>query len=931
MIHNLVTNLNIELTYDEAVDLSWQSFSTPVLELVPGVSYHIIINGNEYDLLAEASTEEGREIAFVGSETMERVPFLLQYVYDVETKTYSNFFYFNGELTTVTLNVTVDLDTVNILLYNKKGKTVEYANVDTISTDTVITGAQAVFSRGSLVPPITKPLDMKDGNQIVTAPHGSFVKEITIEKPDTLIPENIKKHVIVGGVEGTFAGDEVEKIAELDFATEYAEAYSETDMTNFKMAENEGKYIRVMYKPGLLSAQYTYLGYYQCVLSNGTYSLVKVDAAVIPTKEEQVVEADEDTVLTKVVLPKPENLISENIKKNIDIGGVSGSYIGDGYTHTENALAFVNGEMQLIPDTDRLFDKVIIKQPDNLIGENIRKGVIVAGIEGTYTLEGLPTLNIPTGITNLQYSDATTRPLYGGGNNGAYLYVSNPSTNGAFVKQCQLFIEQTDTITNEDGTTTTVTTNIPVATKDVSGVTSTIHFYADDWKITNLSKTSTLKAQFLGTYFNPSSLKTVTGLYIPDLSISLGGIALTEISYNSENLTWQYTPEKTYFGQYITNEITPTTGFYLPKSIKISLLDTANGDMDMLSQGYATYNNTTGAITIQYYRKNLYWGPELSIEAIAPNIPWLQDFSTLPTVVDGVLTIPAPDGNAERADLWLNGKVVHSMPYEIPSKIWSEANRGNYRTTITSTSSIGNSKDNKITYTFKNSGAGYYGYAVYRYTFTCEKETQIKINWTQYRYSTYNVGYISTLDCTTFSVGSGAENSSECLFYGPNYSNQTVVSGTTNVTIPAGTHYIDVKWRGYYSYTGYYFSVSVDYPNLPDLTVDLTEISAFDAPGDYTFQVTGEAEGYTGTDPVTLNFTRTVATVDDETLIIDGTIEDETLTVDYAVVNEETLICNLASATVSGETLITNDDTVSEETLVTTNVGANGETIAYDA
>lgn len=925
MIHNLVTNLNIELTYDEVVGLSWQSFSTPILELVSGVSYHITIDSNEYDLLAEAGAEEGREVVFVGSEAMDEVPFLLQYVYDIETKTYSNFFYFDGELATVTINVTVDLDTVNILLYNKKGKTVEYANVDTISTDTVITGAQAVFSRGSLVAPITKPLDMKDGNQIVTAPQGSFVKEVTIEKPDTLVPENIKKHVIVGGIEGTFAGDEVEKTAELDFATEYAEAYSETDMTNFKTAENEGKYIRVMYKPGLLSVQYIYLGYYQCVLSGEAYSLVKVDTAIIPTKEEQVIEADEDTVLTKVVLPKPKNLISENIKKNIDIGGVSGSYIGDGYTHTENALAFVNGEMQLIPDTDRLFDKVIIKQPDNLIGENVRKGVIVAGIEGTYTLEGLPTLNIPTGITNLQYSDVTTRPLYGGGNNGAYLYVSNPSTNGAFVKQCQLFIEQTDTITNEDGTTTTVTTNIPVATKDVSGVTSAIYFYADDWKITNLSKTSTLKAQFLGTYFNPSSLKTVTDLYISDLSVQLGGIALTEISYNSENLTWQYTPEKTYFGQYITNKITPTTGFYLPKSIKISLLDTVNGDMNMLSQGYATYNNTTGAITIQYYRENLYWGPELSIEAIAPNIPWLQDFSTLPSVADGILTVPVPDKNAEKINLWLNDKVVYSIDYAT-----AMVNK-EYIPTAIANYGYGFTRDASTGY-YKSGNAGVNNsYSLVRVTFNFAEETTITIYYINYAEANYDYGYISKVD--TALARSNSADTTGYLFRG--YGNNSSSTKTLTVTIPAGSHFIEFKYRKDGSANSgndnFQFKIYAPQPSITTTVIDLTEIPAFDAPGDYTFQVTGEAEGYTGTDPVTLNFTRTVATVEGETLIIDGTVEDETLTVDYAVVNEETLICNLASATVSGETLITNDDTVSEETLVTTNVGANGETIAYDA
>lgn len=829
---------------------------------------------------------------------MDEVPFLLQYIYDIETKTYSNFFYFNGELTTVILNVTVDLDTVNILLYNKKGKTVEYANVDTISTDTVITGAQAVFSRGSLVAPITKPLDMKDGNQIVTAPHGSFVKEVTIEKPDTLIPENIKKHVIVGGVEGTFAGDEVEKIAELDFATEYTEAYSETDMTNFKTAENEGKYIRVMYEPGLLSTQYTYLGYYQCVLSNGTYSLIKVDAAVIPTKEEQIVEADEDTVLTKVILPKPENLISENIKKNIDIGGVSGSYIGDGYTHTENALTFVNGEMQLIPDTDRLFDKVIIRQPDNLIEENIRKGVIVAGIEGTYTLEGLPTLYPPTEISNLQNGDSTGYPLYNGAEgNGARIYVTNPTTNGYFAKQCQLFIVQTETVTNEDGTTSTIETNIPVAIKNVTQGSSYVYFYAKDWIINSLGKTSTLRAQFFGTYFNPSTLKEVTGLYVPNSSIGeYGGIGLTELIYNGENVSWQYKPEKAYFGQYITNKIIPLSGYYYPKKINITLHDTADNDINMLSKGYATYDNLTGNITIQYFRSKVYYhGPELSIEAIAPNAPWLQDFSTLPSVENGVLTIPVPDINVERADLWLNGNVVYSIDYAtaMVNKEYIPTAIANYGYGFTRNASTGY---------YKSGNAGVNNsYSLARVTFNFAEETTITIYYINYAEANYDYGYISKVD--TALLRSNSADTTGYLFRG--YGNNSSGTKTLTVTIPAGSHFIEFKYRKDSSANSgndnFQFKIYAPQPSITTTVIDLTEIPAFDAPGDYTFQVTGEAEGYTGTDPVTLNFTRTVATVDGETLIIDGTVEEETLAVDYAVVNEETLICNLASATVSGE------------------------------
>jgi hypothetical protein len=80
----------------------------------------------------------------------------------------------------------------------------------------------------------------------------------------------------------------------------------------------------------------------------------------VPTKSEYVILADEDTVLTQVTIPKHENLIPANIKKDTDINGVSGSFIGNGYEYTESALELQNGTMELVPDTDKLFSKVII-------------------------------------------------------------------------------------------------------------------------------------------------------------------------------------------------------------------------------------------------------------------------------------------------------------------------------------------------------------------------------------------------------------------------------------------------------------------------------------------------------------------------------------------------------------------------------------------
>lgn len=51
-------------------------------------------------------------------------------------------------------------------------------------------------------------LDFSDGatSQTITAPDGTLVKSAVIEKPDTLIPENIAKDVTIAGIIGTLTG-----------------------------------------------------------------------------------------------------------------------------------------------------------------------------------------------------------------------------------------------------------------------------------------------------------------------------------------------------------------------------------------------------------------------------------------------------------------------------------------------------------------------------------------------------------------------------------------------------------------------------------------------------------------------------------------------------------------------------------------------------
>lgn len=49
----------------------------------------------------------------------------------------------------------------------------------------------------------TVALSMASGNQTVNPDSGKVLSKVTITKPDTLIPENIKKDITIGGVVGT--------------------------------------------------------------------------------------------------------------------------------------------------------------------------------------------------------------------------------------------------------------------------------------------------------------------------------------------------------------------------------------------------------------------------------------------------------------------------------------------------------------------------------------------------------------------------------------------------------------------------------------------------------------------------------------------------------------------------------------------------------
>ena len=111
----------------------------------------------------------------------------------------------------------------------------------------------------------TVDLNMATGNQTVLPDEDMTLSSATIIKPDTMIPENIKTGVNIGGVVGTAPTPKVEQ----------------TKTVDLDMAAGN-----------------------------------------------QTISPDEGKVLSSVVVTKPTTLVAENIKKGINIGGVIGTLEG---------------------------------------------------------------------------------------------------------------------------------------------------------------------------------------------------------------------------------------------------------------------------------------------------------------------------------------------------------------------------------------------------------------------------------------------------------------------------------------------------------------------------------------------------------------------------------------------------------------------------
>ena len=100
----------------------------------------------------------------------------------------------------------------NIKLKDKNGNDVVYEGIETVTFDTDIENTQAIYTHGVALENMEIPLDLSEGDMELNAPNGYLVKNAIIKKPTTLLSENIKNSVEIAGVTGNFIGDYIENV-----------------------------------------------------------------------------------------------------------------------------------------------------------------------------------------------------------------------------------------------------------------------------------------------------------------------------------------------------------------------------------------------------------------------------------------------------------------------------------------------------------------------------------------------------------------------------------------------------------------------------------------------------------------------------------------------------------------------------------------------
>ena len=114
----------------------------------------------------------------------------------------------------------------------------------------------------------------------------------------------------------------------------------------------------------------------------------------------QVISPDAGKNLSKVTVTKPSTLVAGNIKTGVSIGGVTGTLEVKKDEEAKTVdLAMASGNQTITPTSGKVLSQVVVKKPATMLPENIKKDVNIGGVTGTLESGGGGELNIAYGNT----------------------------------------------------------------------------------------------------------------------------------------------------------------------------------------------------------------------------------------------------------------------------------------------------------------------------------------------------------------------------------------------------------------------------------------------------------------------------------------------------------------------------------------------------
>lgn len=87
---------------------------------------------------------------------------------------------------------------------------------------------------------------------------------------------------------------------------------------------------------------------------------------------------------SKLTIDAPDNLIASNIREGVEIAGITGTYGADIKLTTEEGIVTTFPMTYTTPAGYDGMSAVIAHAPENFTADNIRKGVTIANVTGTY-------------------------------------------------------------------------------------------------------------------------------------------------------------------------------------------------------------------------------------------------------------------------------------------------------------------------------------------------------------------------------------------------------------------------------------------------------------------------------------------------------------------------------------------------------------------